>query len=193
MGTYNFQLKYKSGRTNGDADGLYRRPKETVQLFPDAVNSICQAYTVQRDSCPYVEILLVSSCGQISVSLSAEPQDIPPASSDLRDIDWSREQMADPNVARVKNLVESGFCPEYSDLRAESRIVLKNLREWKKFSLVDGVMYRNTTVDGQNTRQLVLPSHFKDKVLGHLHDNMGHQDRDRTLSLVRQWFYWPGL
>ena len=112
MGTYNFQLKYKSGKTNGDADGLSRRPQETVQLFPYAVNSICQAYTVQRDSCPYVETLLVSSCGQIPISLSSEPQDIPPASSDLRDIDLSREQLADPNVARVKNLVESGFCPE---------------------------------------------------------------------------------
>ena len=82
LGTYNFQLKYKSGKTNEDADGLSRRPQETVQLFPDAVNSICQAYTVQRDSCPYVETLLVSSCGQIPVSLSSEPQDIPPASSD---------------------------------------------------------------------------------------------------------------
>ena len=193
MGTYNFQLKYKSGKTNGDANGLSRRPQETVQLFPDAVKSICQAYTVQRDSCPYVETLLVSSCGQIPVSLSSEPQDIPPASSHLRDIDWSREQLADPNVARVKNLVESGFCPEYSDLRTESPTVLKYLREWKKFSLVDGVLYRNTTVDGQNTRQLVLPSHFKDKVLGHLHDDTGHQGRDITLSLVRQRFYWPGL
>ena len=61
LGTYNFQLKYKSGKTNGDADGLSRRPQETVQLFPYAVNSIYQAYTVQRDSCPYVETLLVSS------------------------------------------------------------------------------------------------------------------------------------
>ena len=30
-------------------------------------------------------------------------------------------------------------------------------------------------------------------VLKHLHDDQGHQDRDRTLSLVRQRFYWPGL
>ena len=50
------------------------------------------AYTVQRE--------LVSSCGQIPVSLSSEPQDIPPVSS--RDFDWSREQLADPNVAHVK-------------------------------------------------------------------------------------------
>ena len=114
-------------------------------------------------------------------------------SSDSKNIDWSREQLADPNVARVKKLVESVFCTEYSDLRTESPIVLKYLRERKIFLLVDGVLYRNTTVDGQNTRQLVLPAHFKDKVLGHLHDDLGHQGRDRTLSLVRQRFFWPCL
>ena len=40
---------------------------------------------------------------------------------------------------------------------------------------------------------MVLPAHFRDKVLEHLHDDMGHQGPDRTLSLVRQRFYWPGL
>ena len=39
---------------------------------------------------------------------------------------------ADPNVARVKKLVESVFCTEYSDLRTESPVVLKYLRERKK-------------------------------------------------------------
>ena len=60
---------------------------------------------------------------------SLEPQDVPPASSSLRDIDWSREQLEDRNVTRVKNLVESGFCPEYSDLRIQPDVVLKYLRE----------------------------------------------------------------
>ena len=93
------------------------------------MNSFCQAYSVQRDPCPYVETLLVSRCGQIPVSLSSEPQDIRPALSEFLDIDWSREQLADLNVACVKNLVESGFCPEYSDHRTESPVVLKYLRE----------------------------------------------------------------
>ena len=71
--------------------------------------------------------------------------------------------------------------------------MLKYLREWKKLLLVDGNLYRNTTVYGQSTRQLVLPAHFRDKVLEHVHDDMGHQGRDRTMSLVIQRFYWPGL
>ena len=53
-------------------------------------------------------------------------------SSDSKNIHWSREQLADPNVARVKKLVESVFCTKYSDLRTESPVVLKYLRGRKK-------------------------------------------------------------
>ena len=101
--------------------------------------------------------------------------------------------MADPYISRVKTLFKSGFCPEFSHLKTKSPTVLKYIRERKKFSLADDIMFRNTILDGQNVRQLMLPSHFKDKVLWHLHDDVGYQGRDRTLSLVRQRFNWPGL
>lgn len=35
LSSYNFKLKYKSGRSKGDTDGLSRRPQET--MFPDIV------------------------------------------------------------------------------------------------------------------------------------------------------------
>ena len=60
-------------------------------------------------------------------------------------------------------------------------------------SLVDGVLYRNTILNNVQTRQLVLPLHFRSIILKQLHDDLGHQGRDRTLSLVRSRFYWPGL
>lgn len=59
----------------------------------------------------------------------------------------------------------------------------------KNNSFADDVLYRNTMLDGQNARQHVLPAHLKDKVLSYLYDTLGHQDRDRAVSLVRQRFY----
>ena len=84
--TYNFQLKYRCGRANGDADGLSRRPQQVVELFPEAVVAICQAHTVRRNNCPYIKTLIVSSH-----SLSVEMADLPPVSTQFRDVDWSRE------------------------------------------------------------------------------------------------------
>ena len=70
---------------------------------------------------------------------------------------------------------------------------MKYIREWSRLSLVDGVLYRNTILNNVQTRQLVLPLHFRSIILKQLHDDLGHQGRDRTLSLVRSRFYWPGL
>ena len=39
----------------------------------------------------------------------------------------------------------------------------------------------------------MLPLHFRSIILKQLHDDLGHQGRDRTLSLVCSRFYWPGL
>ena len=55
------------------------------------------------------------------------------------------------------------------------------------------ILYRSTVLNGVETKQLVLPVRFHNIVLQHLHDDVGHQGRDRTLSLVRARFYWPGL
>ena len=57
LSSYNFSLKYKTGKSNLDADSLSRKPHETQELFTEAVKAICQAYTVARGSCPLRRIL----------------------------------------------------------------------------------------------------------------------------------------
>lgn len=51
----------------------------------------------------------------------------------------------------------------------------------------NGLLYRKTP----SRKQLVLPAIYKQTVLSHLHDNMGHVGVERVLSLVRDRFYWP--
>ena len=41
--------------------------------------------------------------------------------------------------------------------------------------------------------QLLLPKVYRDIALAGLHDEAGHQGRDRTMSLVKFRFYWPGM
>ena len=45
LGSYDFSLKYKSGTSNGDADGLSRRPQDNIELFSDAVKSMSGIYS----------------------------------------------------------------------------------------------------------------------------------------------------
>ena len=45
----------------------------------------------------------------------------------------------------------------------------------------------------EQTLQLLLPRKLIPEVLQSCHDDMGHQGRQRTLSLVRERFFWPRM
>lgn len=51
----------------------------------------------------------------------------------------------------------------------------------------DDVMYRITTTG----KQLALPEQYRLTVLQELHNNMGHQGLDHTLSVICDHFFWP--
>ena len=48
-------------------------------------------------------------------------------------------------------------------------------------------------LNGQQIQQLVLPCELRDSVFELLHDDLEHQGRDRTTSLLEQRFYWAGI
>ena len=189
LSSFNFTLRYRSGKSNGDADGLSRRPQETTEMFPDVVKAISQAYLVNRGSCPYVETLVITNQSQIVDSEECPQLE----STELSSVDWAVEQSKDITLSRVIHLLRNGYDPEKPCQVKEDLNVSKYLEDWKKFSFKNNILYRTTQIDGQQTSQLVLPVHYRSIVLKLLHDDSGHQGRDRTISLVRSRFFWPGL
>ena len=58
----------------------------------------------------------------------------------------------------------------------------------------NGILNRiGNMINSETTYQLVLPVDYSDVVLKGLHDDAGHQGKDRTLYLVKSRFYWPGV
>ena len=114
-------------------------------------------------------------------------------STDISTVDWAHEQLSDFTLRRVIQLLRSGYLPQNNEHKDKTPAVSKYFREWNKLSICKNVLYRSTVLNGEQNRQLVLPIRFREIGLRHLHDDVGHQGRDRTLSLVRSCFYWPGL
>ena len=54
--------------------------------------------------------------------------------------------------------------------------------------LSNGFLHRKVTLNGQNFLQLILPPAFQEDVFEALHDDLGHQGRDRTISFIKQRF-----
>ena len=71
------------------------------------------------------------------------------------------------------------------------------LRIKKSLVLTKGILFRKSFTDNTSSKkiiwQLVIPkSHRHQAILG-CHDKVGHQGRVRTLSLLRERFFWPNM
>ena len=64
---------------------------------------------------------------------------------------------------------------------------------YRKHSRLQGLCASECSYPGTEVNQLVLPEVYHDISLAGLHDEAGHQGRDRTLSLVKTRFCWPGM
>lgn len=55
------------------------------------------------------------------------------------------------------------------------------------------VLLRKSLINGFLVDQLVLPEVYHEVAFKGLHDEAGHQSRDRTVSLIKLRFFWPQL
>ena len=118
-----------------------------------------------------------------------------PSQTDLRMMspaEWTRLQEADPIIGRVLDILERDIVPQHHP-KAEAPDVLRLLKDRDRMSLRDGILFRRRIVDGSETFQLVLPASLHNATLRGLHDDVGHLGKDKTLDLVGQRFYWPGM
>ena len=88
--------------------------------------------------------------------------------------------------------IKNGYSPSKYDVPSTfAQTTL--LRNFEHLDLIDGVLYRTVTVDGERKHQLVLPAALIPKVLRSLHTYLGHPGHDKTISLVKDHFYWLGM
>jgi hypothetical protein len=104
-------------------------------------------------------------------------------------IDWNKEQREDLAIARVIENLEQG-----EKGRHETKQVQRYLRERKKkLHIINGILYRNSFLDGKKVLQLCLPDHFQEIVFVGLHKEVRHPGIEKTVWLARKRVYWPGL
>lgn len=154
------------------------------QVQTDSVHAICQSMVSNLPP-------LADSVSDVAVAHVAS--EFAMESDTISTVDWKQEQQVDQDIARVSDLVRTGFHPRGKPLQNETPYVQKLLRAWNKLCLRDGVLYRTASLDGQKVNQLVLPKHYHSLALKGVHDDVGHQGREKTLWLARQRFYWPGM
>ena len=189
--TYNFSIEHRPEKRMGDADGLYRLPKDyetTDKVGIQNIYDMCEARFK-----PMVESLSMRA-ESVPDTLSHPPHW--PGTESLPQIsnsEWVEYQRADKVIERVRFYQERGSKPSVRERSQEDPEVLILLREWERLGLNEDILCRMRMVHGKTTFQLVLPKLFRDKAMLGLHDHVGHPGIDRTVELVRERFYWPKM
>ena len=196
LANYNFSIKYRCGVSNTEADALSRIK------WPEALSE-----NVDIDSgCMDTHIINAILTGAVtksslieSVSCDAEiiPSELAKNTGNLSGINWSKEQRLDPNLGVIIRLIESKQLIKRKLQGKDSSEVKSFLRNRKNLKLVKDVLYRKSYSDNSTSKktlwQLIVPKLFRERALLGCHDDVGHQGILRTLSLLRERFYWPGV
>ncbi|XP_051793415.1 uncharacterized protein b3gat1b isoform X1 [Acanthochromis polyacanthus] len=189
LSDFRFDIRYRPGKINGDADTLSRCPLDINKYILECTKELPRdAVAATWEGCGAGKRGDVAWIAAMTLTQGEQPE--PSNREALPSIDLTglrKAQRTDPAIGVIVNMKESNTTPTNDAKRGMRGTVKKMMHEWTKFHLEDGILYRKTA----ERHQLVLPACFKSLVLKHLHDNMGHVGVERVLSLARQRFYWP--
>ena len=186
LADFNFDIKYRPGKNNIDADTLSRFPvsltqhigKYTEVLSPEVVTAVWQGSMVAKEKdVPWIAVL----------QLTADNEQEPPSSMIIPPEDVRGAQHEDKAIEEVMKFKSRGKNPTKTDRESVSSEARRLMGEWSRLFIQNGVLYRQA---GPH-KQLVVPTKFRPLVLKYLHDDMGHVGVEKVLHLMRERFYWP--
>ena len=195
LAPYNFNIVYRPGPANRNADGLSRQ----YSREPENDCTISQILAKTGDT----QFPFTSLPTDLQVKMSENVVDLGPARiqaemvatistfPSLSNSELVQLQEADPDINRYLQYHNSK-CTNKATRKTESPAVKVLFRQSKHLSLYNGILYRNIMDPKYGPlNQLVLPSSLKSKILTSMHDDFGHQGEDRTMSLIRRRCFWP--
>ena len=118
----------------------------------------------------------------------------------LANLDWVKAQNKDPVIPQVVRWInqprgdhrklEEYLAGVASDYEKHFYAALQ-----KKFTIQDNLLYlQATSANSQDTAPVfVIPTADQQAAIDGCHCSMGHQGRDRTLSLMKERFWWLGM
>ncbi|XP_048580823.1 uncharacterized protein LOC116616199 isoform X2 [Nematostella vectensis] len=192
LADYNFVIKYRPGKANGDADGLSRISQGMEKYMEECQKTICQediGATVNSVK------FQAGEDGIPTISLSACLEDSPDDNVTLGTQAWSTEdivrlQREDTTIGKVIGFILNESLPSLKERKKETPETKAMLRHWKKLELgKDDILRRRI---GPRL-QLVLPRKLHHLVYKELHEEMGHLGAERVLQLARDRFFWPRM
>ncbi len=201
LAVFDFTIKFRSGKSNVNADALSRKTEhgdstETVCLEEIIISSnfefagtpipstVQEQFKAASDDIVLEEIRVRSS--------NTEPR----ASSTLPRIpkdDMVKLQQLDPVLSRVRHYFNKTRQPTDKETGLELKQVRRLLKSWDRLLVKDDILCRTVIQMGKEVHQLLVPSSLRQRLLESIHDHTGHPAVEKTMKLANTRFYWIGM
>ena len=197
MAQFQLNIKYRSGKTNINADALRRKLYHEQEAHSARFEEI--HWSVESGDMFGVHLgrrlsEVYNLVESESISRQARSEELQNSASPtgaintfpgMSALDIRKLQDADDMMSRVRSYWNTGSPPSREQSKHESRPVRRVLRQWGRLDVAQDLLYKKTQLYGESCHQLLLPSALKTQILHATHDNMGHQAFEKTLQLVQ--------
>lgn len=185
LADFHFEIRYKPGILNTDADTLSCWPLD-IEAYMDQCSQMLPEEAVhatweETRAAQQRDVAWVAALG-IASQQHAHTEPFPTISHD----ELADEQWKDPAIEKILELKRANIELTEAMRQTLDGPAKKLSREWCKLHVEDGLLYRKTLA----RKQLVLPTTYRQTAFTYLHDKMGHVGVERVLSLARERFYW---
>lgn len=192
LAEFNFEVHYKPGKMNQNADVLSRLPGGTEPEVEDIEKDFL---VIKEDE--------VRAC--LWPTSGAEAKEVPVHSATQSKVrgqicgsSWEemRElQMRDPDISPVLRALNACQKPMKEVLRAMNWTQRKLVGQWERLKTQHGVLFRciRDPRDGEDVHQLVVPESLQRTVYESQHDHGGHFSDKGTVEALRRSYYWPAM
>ena len=198
----NMKLEYLKGSNNKVADALSRVSMQ--KLDEETVTKLLNH--TRNGSVPWAEmanIHLIEEGERVDQEVIVRYTQIVKQHKNfwnLANQDWVRAQSKDPVIPHVIKWIQwprkdHSKLEEYL-ARVASDYKKRFYATWQKaFTLQDNLLYLQATpTNSQDTTLVfVIPAVDRQAAIDGCHRGARHQGRDRTLSLMKERFWWPGM
>ena len=197
LASYNFTIRYRCGQSNVEADALSRIS------WPEVLSDEDIDIDLEYMDTHVVNAVLTGTNSKSSliesVSCSSKiiPDELDVENNSTTALDWVKLQRTDPNLSVIIKLIESYQLLMRKLHKKDSPEVKALLRIKKSLNLSEDILYRKGYADNSSSKKvlwyLVVPKAYRARALAGCYDDVGHQGRMRTISLMWERLFWPGM